>query len=337
MIVDGVSPDEITMVSLVSASAKLRDLKMGEALHLYIEEKNLGIVGSLLNCLVDMYIKCGKMEEAQKLLDRCGADDVDVVLGTTLISGYVKSNKIDAASFLFDQMTERSLISWTAMISGYVQGGYFYESLKLFREMRFKDVWPDEVVLLTALSASVEVGEFRFGRSIHCSILKYGMSVDGFLGNALIDLYAKCEQVNEACRIFEQLPYKTVVTWNTMLDGFCRNGNTSKARAFFDVIPEKDVISWNTMINCYARYNQFEELFELFRKMQSSNIKADKLTLLNNGGLLYSLQHWAQWALPSTKLMTIRGRRQHGGQHVESIYARLGVLVSIDDTWTDFE
>ncbi|XP_031261118.1 pentatricopeptide repeat-containing protein At2g29760, chloroplastic-like [Pistacia vera] len=125
MIVNGVSPDEITMVSLVSASAKLRDVKMGEALHLYIEEKNLSIVGSS----VDMYIKCGKMEEAQKLLDRSGADDVDVVLGTTLISGYVKSNKIDAARFLFDQMTERSLISWTAMISGYVQGGYFCESL----------------------------------------------------------------------------------------------------------------------------------------------------------------------------------------------------------------
>ncbi|KAJ0030461.1 hypothetical protein Pint_14671 [Pistacia integerrima] len=198
MIVNGVSPDEITMVSLVSASAKLRDVKMGEALHLYIEEKNLSIVGSS----VDMYIKCGKMEEAQKLLDRCGADDVDVVLGTTLISGYVKSHKIDAARFLFDQMTERSLISWTAMISGYVQ-----------------------------------------------------------------DLYAKSEQVNEACRIFEQLPYKTIVTWNSI------NGNIAKARAIFDVIPEKDVISWNTMINCYARYNQFQELFELFHKMQSSHIK----------------------------------------------------------------
>ncbi|KAJ0089833.1 hypothetical protein Patl1_14913 [Pistacia atlantica] len=223
---------------------------MGEALHLYIEEKNLSIVGSLLNCLVDMYIKCGKMEEAQKLLDRCGADDVDVVLGTTLINGYVKSNKIDVARFLFDQMTERSLISWTAMISGYVQ----------------------------ALSASVEVGEFRFGRSIHCLILKHGMSVDGFLGNVLIDLYAECEQVNEACRIFEQLPYKTIVTWNTI------NGNIAKARAFFDVIPEKDVISWNTMMNCNARYNQFQELFEFFHKMQSSRIKTDKFTLVS---LLY--------------------------------------------------
>ncbi|KAJ0031897.1 hypothetical protein Pint_14663 [Pistacia integerrima] len=202
MIVNGVSPDEITIVSLVLASAN---------------------VGKW------------RMEEAQKLLDRCGADDVDVVLGTTLISGY-------GARFLFDQMTERSLISWTAMISGYVQGGYFCESLKLFREMRFKDVWPDEVELINSTFTSVEVGEFRFGRSIHCLILKHGMSVDGFLGNALIDLYAKCEQVNEACRIFEQLPYKTVVTWNTMLYGFCRNRNIAKARAFFDVIPEKDVI-----------------------------------------------------------------------------------------------
>lgn len=198
MTAEGVSPDEVTMVSLVSACTKLRDLEMGEKLHLFIEESCMKISGSLLNGLVDMYVKCGKIGQAQKLLGRCEVDEVDVVLWTTLASGYVKSNEIDEARRLFDKMMERNLISWTVMISGYAQCGYYFESLKLFREMRLENLRPDEVVLLAALSACVDVAECQFGRSIHGLIVKYGMIVEGFLVNALINLYVKFGQVDEA-------------------------------------------------------------------------------------------------------------------------------------------
>jgi len=280
MKVNGVKPDEITMVSLVSACTKLRDLKMGEELHLYVEENELEIRGSLLNCLVDMYIKCGEMEKAQELVAKC-KPEIDVVLCTTLVSGYVKSNKIYAARQLFEQMREKNLILWTTMISGYVQRHYYPESLELFREMRFENVKPDEVVLVTALSACAHVKDRELGRSIHNLIVKYGMIVDGFLGNALIDQYAKCERLDEACKIFEQLPCKSVVSWNSMLDGFCRSGDIERARAFFNEIPEKDVISWNTLIKCYGMFHRYGELFKLFNDMQISNVEPDKLTLVS--------------------------------------------------------
>ncbi|KAL5783218.1 hypothetical protein ACOSP7_008247 [Xanthoceras sorbifolium] len=79
MMDDGVSPDEITMVSLVSACTKSMDFEMGETLLLYIEENSLEISGSLLNCVVYMYVKSRKMEEARKFLDRCEPDRVDVL------------------------------------------------------------------------------------------------------------------------------------------------------------------------------------------------------------------------------------------------------------------
>ncbi|KAK9273094.1 hypothetical protein L1049_017901 [Liquidambar formosana] len=280
MEVNGVKPDEITMVSLVSACTQVKDLKMGEELLLYIEQNDLEIGGSLLNCLVNLYIKCGNMEKALELLDKYKSE-IDVVLWTTLISGHVKSGKIDAAKHLFDQMTERNLILWTTMISGYVQGGFYYESLELFKQMRIANVGPDEVALVTALSACSHMADCDLGRSIHSLILKYGMIVDGFLGNALIDLYAKCGQLDEARLIFVQLPCKSVVSWNSMLHGFCRSGDTKKARTFFNEIPDKDVVSWNTMINCYARCLRIGELFELFHEMQCSNIKPNNLTLVS--------------------------------------------------------
>lgn len=280
MKLDGVKPDEITMISLVSACSKLRDLEMGENLHLYIEKNELEIGGNLLNCLVHMYIQCGKMEKAHQLAVRSMSDG-GVVLWTTLISGYVKSKKIHAARCIFDHMTERSLISWMTMISGYVQGGYYNESLELFRQMRLENIRPDEVLFATVLSACAHVEDRKLGRSIHSLVVKYGMIYEGLLGNALIDLYAKCGALDEAQMIFKQLPSRSVASWNSMLDGFCRSGEIEKAKSLFSEIPEKDVISWNIMINFYARSHRFGELFELFGKMQCSTVKPDRLTLIS--------------------------------------------------------
>lgn len=281
MMIDGVKPDEITMISLISACTKLRDLNVGEKLHVYIEENGLEISGSLLNCLVDMYVKCGKMEEAFKLLDSYDSEATDVILWTTLISGYVKLGDLNAARHMFNQMDNKNLISWTTMISGYVQGGFYNESLELFAKMRLKNVRPDEVALLTALSACAHTKNSILGRGIHNLVVKYGITTDGFLGNSLIDLYAKCEEVDRALAVFEQLPSKSIASWNTVLDAYCRSGDIEKARTLFDEIPDKDVISWNTMIHCYTKFHMFQETFELFRRMQSSNVKPNKLTLVS--------------------------------------------------------
>ncbi|KAJ7958700.1 Pentatricopeptide repeat-containing protein [Quillaja saponaria] len=280
MQIEKAEPDTITMISLVSACSKLRDLKMGKKLHRYTEKNELEISGNLLNCLVDMYIKCGEMEKAHHLVGK-SKSEIDIVLSTTLISAYLKSNNIDMASKLFDQITERNLISWMTMISGYVQGGYYYESLNLFGQMRLENVSPDDILLVQALSATTHVGYGKFGRSIHNLVVKYGMVVNGFLGNALVDFYAKCQQLDEASKIFKQLPVKSIVSWNSMLHGFCKCDDVRKARDFFNSIPDKDVISWNTMINCYASSHQFEEMIELFTEMQQLNVKPDKVTLVS--------------------------------------------------------
>ncbi|KAK2983116.1 hypothetical protein RJ640_022588 [Escallonia rubra] len=281
MLADGIKPDEITMISLVSACSKLRDLKMGESLHLYAEENGLDTSGSLLNCLVDMYIKCGEMRKAFKLLGSCESETTDVVLWTTLISGFVKVGDLTAARHLFNQTRKKNLITWATMISGYVQGGFYSKSLELFREMRLENVRPDEVALLTVISACAHMEYIILGRSIHGLVVKYGMIIDGFLGNSLIDLYSKCKLLDLANKVLEQLPGKNVVSWNSMLDGYCRSGEIEKARIFFEKMPEKDEVSWNTMMNCYTKFHLFEELFDLFREMQGSKVKPNSLTLVS--------------------------------------------------------
>ncbi|XP_062097076.1 pentatricopeptide repeat-containing protein At3g62890-like [Humulus lupulus] len=280
MQVDGVAADDITMISLLSACSKLRDLETGEKLHLYIKRNDLEIGGNLLNCLVNMYIECGRMEKAHEIVTRSKTGN-DVALWTSLVGGYMKSKKIHAARCVFDHITEKSLISWMTMISGYVQGGYYNESLELFREMRLENVMADEVLLGTALSACTHVEDCKLGKSIQSLAVRCGIMAEGLLGNALIHFYAKCGKPKEAQLIFEQLPNKSNASWNSMLDAFCRNGELENAKLFFEKIPNKDIISWNTMINSSSKYNQPGEVFKLFREMQSSAIRPNKLTLIS--------------------------------------------------------
>ncbi|XP_031372667.1 pentatricopeptide repeat-containing protein At3g22690-like [Punica granatum] len=281
---EGVEPNEVTMVSLLSAVAKLRDLQMGEELHRFILEKRLDISGSLLNCLVDMYIKCGAMDRAQELLPDSQSRD-DVILWTSLIGGHVKSGNMNGAQELFDRMPEKNLISWTTMASGYVQLGDYRNSLEVFREMLLGDVAPDEVALVTALNACSHVVEcgrpfVLLGGSIHGLLVKLGMALEGFLGNALLDFYVKSGWMEDARSVFRLLPRKTAVSWNSMLEGFCRTGEFKEAKEFFDGIPEKDTVSWNIMIGCCTRFGYCKESFELFHQMQNSKVEPDKVTLV---------------------------------------------------------
>lgn len=281
MQVGGVTPDEITMVSLVSACSKLKSMEMGEKLHLYIEKNDFKISGNLLNCLVYMYIQCGRMDKAHELVFRRKCNN-DVVLWTALVGGYVKFKKMAEARFVFDHMKERNLISWMTMISGYYQRGYHSKCLKLFIQMRVEEnLKPDEVLMVTALSACAHMEDSKLGRSIHCLVVKYGMIIHGFLGNTLLHLYAKSRRLDEAELIFEKLPNKNIASWNSMLNGFCRSGAMDKAKYFFNMIPDKDLVSWNTLINYYVRSRRFAELFKLFCEMQSSDIKPDKITLIS--------------------------------------------------------
>ncbi|XP_030507151.2 pentatricopeptide repeat-containing protein At3g62890 [Cannabis sativa] len=278
---DGVAADNITMISLLSACSKLRDLETGEKLHLYIKRNCLEIGGNLLNCLVNMYIECGRMDKAHEIVTRSKTGN-DVALWTSLVGGYMKSMKIHAARCVFDHITEKNIISWMTMISGYVQGGHYNESLQLFREMRLQNVMVDEVLLVTVLSACTHVEDYKLGKSIQSLAVRCGIMAEGLLGNALIHFYAKFGEPKEAQLIFEQLPNKSTASWNSMLDAFCRNGELENATLFFGKIPNKDIISWNTMINCSSKYNRSGEVFRLFQEMQcSATIRPDKLTLIS--------------------------------------------------------
>lgn len=151
-----------------------------------------------------------------------------------MIDGFVKSSQISRARELFDEMPVRDSVSWGTMIAGYSHAKLCREAIELFNEMiSLGGVWPDNIALVSVLSACAQLGELEQGKFVHDYIRRNGIRVDSFLATGLVDLYAKCGCVETARDIFESSKDKDVFTWNAMLVGLAIHGKGSILMDYF--------------------------------------------------------------------------------------------------------
>ncbi|MBA0839869.1 hypothetical protein Goarm_005561 [Gossypium armourianum] len=231
MVKNGVVPSSVTLVSLLSACSKLRDLKIGKLVHEYIGKCEIKPNLILENALMDMYSACGEMDVAIGIFDRMKTRDV--ISWTTIVSGFINKGEIDLARTYFDQMPEKDYVSWTAMIDGYIRVNCFKEALILFREMQASSIQPDEYTMVSILTACAHLGALQLGEWIKAYIDRNKVKNDVFVGNALIDMYFKCGSVAKAKRVFFEMPRRDKFTWTAMIVGLAINGHGEEALSMF--------------------------------------------------------------------------------------------------------
>ncbi|KAG8489965.1 hypothetical protein CXB51_016035 [Gossypium anomalum] len=231
MVKNGVVPSSVTLVSLLSACSKLRDLKVGKLVHEYIGKCEIKPNMILENALMDMYSACGEMDVAIWIFDRMKTRDV--ISWTTIVSGFINKGEIDLARTYFDQMPEKDYVSWTAMIDGYIRVNCFKEALILFREMQASNIQPDEYTMVSILTACAHLGALQLGEWIKAYIDRNKVKNDVFVGNALIDMYFKCGSVAKAKRVFFEMPRRDKFTWTAMIVGLAINGHGEEALSMF--------------------------------------------------------------------------------------------------------
>ncbi|KAH1055176.1 hypothetical protein J1N35_033241 [Gossypium stocksii] len=231
MVKNGVVPSSVTLVSLLSACSKLRDLKVGKLVHEYIRKCEIKPNLILENALMDMYSACGEMDVAIGIFDRMKTRDV--ISWTTIVSGFINKGEIDLARTYFDQMPEKDYVSWTAMIDGYIRVNCFKEALILFREMQASNIQPDEYTMVSILTACAHLGALQLGEWIKAYIDRNKVKNDVFVGNALIDMYFKCGSVAKAKRVFFEMPRRDKFTWTAMIVGLAINGHGEEALSMF--------------------------------------------------------------------------------------------------------
>ncbi|KAM7273607.1 hypothetical protein ACFE04_028271 [Oxalis oulophora] len=231
MAAEGVEPDEVTMIGVVSSCAQLGDLKRGRGFHRCIEEKGINVTVSLANTLMDMYSKCGDIKAAREIFD--SVSNKTIVSWTTMVAGYAKCGLLDIARDLFEDMPEKDVVPWNAIIGGCVQAKRSKEALALFHEMQASNVNPDEVTMIHCLSACAQLGALDIGIWIHRYIEKQNLSLNVALGTSLVDMYAKCGNIPRALQIFHEMPRRNSLTWTSIIGGLALHGNANDALTYF--------------------------------------------------------------------------------------------------------
>ncbi|XP_020581704.1 pentatricopeptide repeat-containing protein At4g39952, mitochondrial [Phalaenopsis equestris] len=169
-------------------------------------------------------------------------------ISNSLICLYGRCGKLILSKRVF-QRSERNIVSYNALISAYYHLGHSGDALNLFNQMIFEGMKPNSSTLLSVISACSDVAALDFGKRIHGFIREMGLECEVSICTALLDMYAKC-------------------------------GHLETSRALFDSMPERDVISWNAMISAYGIHGDAEKALEVFREMESSGIKPNRVTFL---------------------------------------------------------
>ncbi|CAN1120812.1 Pentatricopeptide repeat-containing protein At1g15510, chloroplastic [Linum perenne] len=237
MEVEGIEADEMTIASVLSACASLRNLDMGVKLHELAIRTGLISCTMVANSLIDMYSKCAYTEKALEV---------------------------------FHQISQKEVISWTSIIDGLRINKQCMEALSFFSVM-IRTTKPNSVTLISALSACARIGALMRGKEIHAHVLKTGVGFDGFLPNAILDMYVRCGRMRTALYQFDMIK-KDVGAWNILLRGYARRGRGSWAMELFrkmldaQVVP--DQITFISLLCAFSRSGMVAAGLEVFYSMK---------------------------------------------------------------------
>ncbi|KAH9544539.1 hypothetical protein CY35_13G126800 [Sphagnum magellanicum] len=377
---EGVQPNAVTFVVVLNACASVSALEEGRRAHQLIMqtgcEANV-VVGS---SLVDMYAKCGSMEDAWRVFCKMPSQDVvtwtamilgyvrcgqgqkalelykrmqqegvqpnaitfvvvlnacasvsaleegrrtheriiqsrcesDVFVRSSLIDMYAKCGSMEEASRVFNKLPSRAAVSWNAMIFGHVKCGEGHKALQLFQKMQHEGVQPDPATYVGVLNACANVVALEEGRRTHERIIQSRCESDVNVKNSLVDMYAKCGSMEDACRVFNSMPSHDVVSWNALLGGFAMHGQGKEALVHFEQMCEEgvhpdDITSVCLLSACShagfvdegLRFNALmTTVYRIPAKLEHYTCMVD---LLGRAGHLQEAENMIQGYVPNTK------------------------------------
>ncbi|KAF3337747.1 pentatricopeptide repeat-containing protein [Carex littledalei] len=266
MIRAGVLPLNFTISNSLLACADASALLEGRQIHGFVVKIGYySDINSLVrNCILEMYAKCGALDEASELFDK--SERRDTFMWTSMLSGYVACGRIQEAAKLFDRMPERNIVSWNAMIGGYINCSASAKALDFFRSMKGEEGAFDNYTLGAVLKACAELLDLEKGRQVHGFAYRHGYHLDHYLCNVLIGMYAKC--------------------------GHLRNMEA----LFFRILKKRDRVSWNSVILGYERHCRGEEaLYALREMLREASPNESTLTIgLSACANIFALDHGKQ-------------------------------------------
>ncbi|CAI0376781.1 unnamed protein product [Linum tenue] len=193
----------------------------------------------------------------------------------SLIDMYGKSGKLTIAERIF-RGSHRDVVSWNTMIAVYCHGKCFVEAIALFEEMVQQNVNPNSATFATVLSACSHLADLQKGEKVHRLIRTDEQNVS--LATALVDMYAKCGRLDKSREIFNSMKVKDSISWNVMISGYAMHGDAISAIEIFEEMEEQTNIKPNSLtflslLSACAHSGLVEEGKRLFGKMKQHSVR----------------------------------------------------------------
>lgn len=144
----------------------------------------------------------------------------DLMINNDLIDMYAKCGRMDRAQSVFDIMPERNVVSWASLMSGYLRLGDAKASLLLFNEMGYSNVNHNEYTPSMNIKACGVLGALETGKQIQAACYKTGLDLYPAVGNSIIDMYFRFKRIDEAQQMFDEMPVRGLITWNSIISGY---------------------------------------------------------------------------------------------------------------------
>ncbi|KAH7557753.1 hypothetical protein ACOSP7_027631 [Xanthoceras sorbifolium] len=204
----------------------------------------------------------------------------DIISTNIAITEHSRKGQLHVARNLFDQMPQRTVVSWNTMISGYSKWGKFNESLSLASTMHRSNVKLNETTISTVLSVCAQLQSLIAGKQIQGLVLKSGYESFELVGSSLLYFYANCFKIEEAKQVFEDLREENGLLWSVMLVGYVQCNLMSDALDLFMKMPRRDVIVWTKLISGYVKSEDgCDKALELFWWMiENAEVMPDEFT-----------------------------------------------------------
>lgn len=245
MLHSGLKPDEFSYGSILKACASSESLSSGMEIHSQIIKSGLGFDSFVGSVLVDMYCKCGALEEAEKLHER---------------------------------LDNQTMASWNAIISGFSLQKQSEEAHVIFSQMLDMGLKPDNFTYATVLDTCANLASIGLGRQIHAQIVKQKLQSDAYISNTLLDMYSKCGNMQDSLLIFERMPERDFVSWNAMISGYAQHGLGSEALNIFEQMQIENVRPNHATFVAVLRACGYMGLFDEGHQYFHSMIHDYKLT-----------------------------------------------------------
>lgn len=313
----GIEPDQFIFATVLPVCANMVGLECGKQIHEEIIRNGFHCNVFAGSALVDMYCKCGRIEDARNVFDTM--PERNVVSWNSMIAGYVKNGQADDALKLFRQMTERNLVSWNTMIAGFVQTGRLNEAMELFEAMPERNVvsWT-AMVSGFAQNGQIDNAMKLFQEMPERNMVSWNAMISGLTRNGYCD---------EALKIFRQMKltgarpdldtfasilsscaklaalehgrgvheeiirsgfHSDVFVETALVDMYGKCGSLEDARKVFYKMCRRNRVSWNVMILIYAIHGYGKDALRHFEQMQLSGMNPDQATFV---GVLFACCH----------------------------------------------